>query len=147
MNSVALMGRLTAAPETRYSQGNNSIAVTRYTLAVDRPFKKDGEQSADFIRCLCFGRTAEFAEKYFRQGMKVAVTGSIRTGSYTNRDGQKVYTTDVLVNQQYFCESKASNERYGAAQSEPAADQTKGQDMGDGFMAIPDGIEEELPFA
>ena len=108
MNKVILMGRLTRDPEIRYSQGDNPTAVARYTLAVDRRFRRngDGDQSADFIGCVAFGRSAEFAEKYFRQGLKIIVTGRIQTGSYTNRDGQKVYTTDVVVEDQEFAESK-----------------------------------------
>ena len=102
MNKVILMGRLTRDPEVRYSAGDNSMAIARYTLAVDRRFKRDGEATADFIGCVAFGRSAEFAEKYFRQGLKVVVTGRIQTGSYTNRDGQKVYTTDVVVEDQEF---------------------------------------------
>ena len=97
MNKVILMGRLTRDPEVRYSAGENALAIARYTLAVDRRFRRDGEASADFISCVSFGRTAEFAEKYFRQGLKIAVTGRIQTGSYTNREGQKVYTTEVVV--------------------------------------------------
>ena len=101
MNKVILMGRLTRAPEVRYSAGDNSMAIARYTLAVDRRFRRDGnDQSADFIGCVAFGRSAEFAEKYLRQGTKLVVTGRIQTGSYTNRDGQKVYTTDVVVEDQ-----------------------------------------------
>ena len=105
MNKVILMGRLTRDPEVRYSAGDNSMAIARYTLAVDRRFKRDGEATADFIGCVAFGRSAEFAEKYFRQGLKVVVSGRIQTGSYTNRDGQKVYTTDVVVEDQEFAES------------------------------------------
>ena len=140
MNKVILMGRLTRDPEVRYSQGENSSAIARYTLAVDRRFRRnnDGEQSADFINCVAFGRAAEFAEKYFRQGLKVIVTGRIQTGSYANRDGQKVYTTDVVVEEQEFAESKASGQ---TAQQNPASASE------DGFMEIPDGLEEELPFS
>ena len=146
MNKVILMGRLTRDPEVRYSQGENSTAIARYTLAVDRRFRRnnDGEQSADFIGCVAFGRSAEFAEKYFRQGLKVIVTGRIQTGSYTNRDGNKVYTTDVVVEDQEFAESKAASQangnNYTPARPEPSAA------SGDGFMNIPDGIDEELPF-
>ena len=113
MNKVILMGRLTRDPEVRYSAGDNSMAIARYTLAVDRRFKRDGEATADFIGCVAFGRSAEFAEKYFRQGLKVVVSGRIQTGSYTNRDGQKVYTTDVVVEDQEFAESKAASDNYG----------------------------------
>ena len=110
MNKVILMGRLTRDPEVRYSAGDNSMAIARYTLAVDRRFKRDGEATADFIGCVAFARSAEFAEKYFRQGLKVVVSGRIQTGSYTNRDGQKVYTTDVVVEDQEFAESKAASD-------------------------------------
>ena len=151
MNKVILMGRLTRDPEVRYSQGDSSMAVARYTLAVDRRFRRsnDGDQTADFIGCVAFGRSAEFAEKYFRQGLKVIVTGRIQTGSYTNRDGQKVYTTDVVVEDQEFAESKAASDanagRYQSAPA-PAPAPAPISDAGDGFMNIPDGIDEELPF-
>lgn len=150
MNKVILMGRLTRDPEVRYSQGENSTAVARYTLAVDRRFKRNNDdQTADFIGCVAFGRSAEFAEKYFRQGLKVIVTGRIQTGSYTNRDGQKVYTTDVVVEDQEFAESKAVSDasaaRYQSAPA-PASAPAPSSDIGDGFMNIPDGIDEELPF-
>ena len=144
MNKVVLVGRLTRDPEVRYSQGDNATAVARYTLAVDRRFRRDGEPTADFIPCVIFGRSAEFAEKYFHQGLKVVVTGRIQTGSYTNRDGNKVYTTDVVVEDQEFAESKAASQangnNYTPARPEPSAA------SGDGFMNIPDGIDEELPF-
>ena len=146
MNKVILMGRLTRDPEVRYSQGDNASAVARYTLAVDRRFKRDGEQATDFINCVAFGRSAEFAERYLRQGTKMLVTGRIQTGSYTNRDGVKVYTTDIVVEEQEFAESKAasgsSNTSY---QASPAP--SPSADIGDGFMNIPDGIDEELPFS
>lgn len=108
MNKVILMGRLTADPEVRYTEGENPMAIARYTLAVDRRFKKDGEQNADFIRCIAFGKGGEFAEKYLHKGTKIAVTGRIQTGSYENAEGQKIYTTDVVVEEQEFAESKAS---------------------------------------
>ena len=139
MNKVILMGRLTRDPEVRYSAGENALAIARYTLAVDRRFRRDGEATADFINCVSFGRTAEFAEKYFRQGLKIIVSGRIQTGSYTNRDGQKVYTTEVVVEEQEFAENKAS----GTNQS---AQQANNPDSADGFMNIPDSIEEEMPF-
>ena len=143
MNKVILMGRLTRDPEVRYSQGENAMAVARYTLAVERNFKREGEQTADFIGCIAFGRLGEFAEKYLRKGTKIAISGRIQTGSYTNKDGQKVYTTDVVVEQQEFAESKAAgngnNSGYSPSPSPNAA-------AGDGFMNIPDGIDEELPF-
>ena len=147
MNKVILMGRLTRDPEVRYSQGDNSMAIARYTLAVDRRAARsnDGEQSADFINCVAFNRNGEFAEKYLRKGTKIAVEGRIQTGSYTNKEGQRVYTTEVVVENQEFAESKNSNggqESYVSNNnSAPAA-----MGAGDGFMNIPDGIEEELPF-
>ena len=151
MNKVVLMGRLTRDPEVRYSAGENALAIARYTLAVDRRFRRDGEATADFINCVSFGRTAEFAEKYFRQGLRIVVSGRIQTGSYTNREGQKVYTTEVVVEEQEFAESKSVSDgnrgnysagsNYGQA-SAPAPKATSA----DGFMNIPDGIEEELPF-
>lgn len=150
MNKVILMGRLTRDPEVRYSQGENSMAIARYTLAVDRRFRRnnDGEQTADFIGCVAFGRSAEFAERYFRQGMRIVVTGRIQTGSYTNKDGQRVYTTDVVVEDQEFAESKSASESnaggYRQAAPTPAPEPISGAD--DGFMNIPDGIDEELPF-
>lgn len=146
MNKVILMGRLTRDPEVRYSQGEQATAIARYTLAVDRRFRRDGDQqTADFINCVAFGRSGEFAEKYFHKGIKVVVTGRIQTGSYTNQEGQKVYTTDVVVEEQEFAESKAASEGQGggyqlAGRPEPSAA------VGDGFMNIPDGIDEELPF-
>ncbi len=155
MNKVILMGRLTRDPEVRYSAGENSLAIARYTLAVDRRFKRDGEATADFISCVAFGRTAEFAEKYFRQGLKIAISGRIQTGSYTNREGQKVYTTEVVVEDQEFAESKAASEShqssygggFGGGSSAPAAPASgMGGASADGFMNIPDGIDEELPF-
>lgn len=142
MNKVILMGRLTRDPEVRYSQGENASAVARYTLAVDRRYNRDGEQSADFISCVAFGKNGEFAERYLHQGTKVVVSGRIQTGSYTNRDGQKVYTTDVVVEEQEFAESKASQQ--GNANTQPAPTPTP---IGDGFMNIPDGIDDELPFS
>ncbi|MDO5540578.1 MAG: single-stranded DNA-binding protein [Eubacteriales bacterium] len=145
MNKVILMGRLTRNPEVRYSAGENATAVARYTLAVDRRFKRDGEQTADFINCVCFGKSAEFAEKYFRQGLKIAIIGHIQTGSYTNKDGQKVYTTDVFVEEQEFAESKKSSDGSGSGQAgEQQENKPKPGDAG--FMNIPDGIDEELPF-
>ena len=147
MNKVILMGRLTRDPEVRYSQGENTSAVARYTLAVDRRFRREGDaQTADFINCVAFGRSAEFAERYLRQGTKIVVTGRIQTGSYTNRDGVKVYTTDVVVEDQEFAESKAaSGSSNSSYQASPAP--SPSADIGDGFMNIPDGIDEELPFS
>lgn len=144
MNKVILMGRLTRDPEVRYGAGENSTAVARYTIAVDRRFKRDGEQSADFIGCVAFGRNAEFAEKYLRQGIKIALTGGIQTSSYTNREGQKVYTTDIVVEEQEFSESKAAVGNGGQNNhSRPSA----ATSVADGFMNIPDGIDDELPFS
>ena len=140
MNHVVLIGRLVRDPEIRYSQGEKPMAVAKYTLAVDRRYKKEGEQTADFIRCIAFGKNAEFAEKYMTQGRKFAVEGSIQTGSYQNKDGQTVYTTDVIVNGQDFCDSKPAGSgnsgNYAGAETDS-----------EGFMKIPDGVEDEgLPF-
>ena len=182
MNKAILMGRLTRDPEIRYTQGDNPMCIARYTLAVDRRFSRsagnDGN-NADFIPCVCFGKTAEFVEKYLKKGTKMAVTGRIQTGSYTNRDGVKVYTTEVVVEDQEFAESKnasgnsnfggnggyngGGNNNYGGGNSgynggnssydssrrtEQAPAQNAGSsDSLDGFMNIPDGIDEELPFA
>ena len=145
MNKVILMGRLTRDPEVRYSSGDNQMAIARYSLAVDRRGRRDGDgQTADFINCVAFGKAAEFAEKYFHKGIKIAITGRIQTGSYTNKDGQKVYTTDVIVEDQEFAESKAaSSENAGGF---TPADRPSPSSAGDGFMNIPDGIDEELPF-
>ena len=150
MNKVILMGRLTKEPDVRYSQNaDGSMAVARYTLAVDKRRARtngDGaEQTADFIRCVAFGKQGEFAEKYLHQGTKIAITGRIQTGSYTNKDGQRVYTTDVVVDDQEFAESKASAANSGAAYT-PSRPEPSAAD-GDGFMSIPDGDESEgLPF-
>ena len=143
MNKVILMGRLTRDPDIRYSNGERDMNIARYTLAVDRRYKRDGEATADFISCVAFGRSAEFAEKYFRQGLKVVITGRIQTGSYTNRDGNKVYTTDVVVEDQEFAESKAAAQRNreGSSQERPEPVDA------DGFMTLPEDFDEELPFA
>ena len=172
MNKVILMGRLTRNPDIRYSQGERSTCVARYTLAVDRRFRRDGDQDADFISCVAFGRQGEFAEKYLKQGIKIAITGRIQTGSYINREGNKVYTTDVIVEDQEFAESKSASAGYGnnsgygqgsysqsggyqsqepaAAPSAPQPTMTSrpapSEAVSDGFMTIPEGIEEELPF-
>ena len=145
MNKVILMGRLTRDPEVRYSQGSEPLAVARYTLAVNRRFKRQGDQDADFIGCVAFGRAGEFAERYLRKGTKIAVTGRIQTGSYTNRDGQKVYTTDVVVEDHEVVESKNANSDTNAGGFAPI-DRPSPSAAGDGFMNIPDGIDEELPF-
>lgn len=149
MNKVILMGRLTADPEVRYSQGENATAIARYRLAVDRRFKREGEeQTADFIGCVAFGKAGEFAEKYFHKGTKITIVGRIQTGSYTNQEGQKVYTTDVVVEEQEFAESKASSEGHSGANgnNQSAGRPAPSAAAGDGFMNIPDGIDEELPF-
>ncbi|MDO4522223.1 MAG: single-stranded DNA-binding protein [Eubacteriales bacterium] len=155
MNKVILMGRLTRDPEVRYSAGESATAVARYTLAVDRRFSRrdgsNGEQTADFIGCVAFGRSAEFAEKYFRKGLKIVVTGRIQTGSYTNKDGVRVYTTDVVVEDQEFAESKNASSEGGFSGDTYGAAPTSGRPApsaaaGDGFMNIPDGIDEGLPF-
>lgn len=135
MNKVILIGRLTKDVETRYS---GETAIARYSLAVDRKFKKDGEPTADFLNCVAFGKNGEFADKYLRKGMKIAVEGRIQTGSYDNKDGQKVYTTDIVVEAHDFCESKGTQ-----TQEQP---QAKPMTNADTFMLIPDGIDEELPF-
>lgn len=156
MNKVVLMGRLTRDPEVRYSSGEKSMAIARYTLAVDRRFKRgngNGEQTADFIPCVAFDRAAEFAEKYFRQGMRVLVSGRIQTGSYTNREGQKVYTTEVILEDQEFADSKGASGgsgNYSASQTGGYAEEKKPSPQNastEGFMNIPDGVEDEgLPF-
>jgi len=152
MNKVILMGRLTRDPEVRYStSGDNQLAIARYTLAVDRRFRRDEEQTADFIRCVAFGRAGEFAEKYFHQGIKIIVEGRIQTGSYQNKDGQTVYTTDVIVENQEFAESKAASDaNAGASMPKPAggnAPEAPTVDEGDGFNSIPDSVDDSgLPF-
>ena len=142
MNRVILMGRLTRDPDVRYTQGEKSMAIAGYTLAVDRRGKKErdqDQQAADFINCVAFDRAAEFAETYFHQGMRVLVSGRLQTGSYVNKEGKKVYTTEVILTDQEFADSKGSNA--------PETRQAQGTDLGDGFMNIPDGIEDEgLPF-
>lgn len=141
MNKVILMGRLTRDPDVRVSTGERSMTVARYTLAVDRRAKRDGnDQTADFISCVAFDKNAEFAEKYLHQGTKVLVTGRIQTGSYTNKEGHKVYTTDVMIEEQEFCESKAAGQ---GIIDRPSANTS----VGDGFMNLPDGMDDEgLPF-
>ena len=158
MNKVILCGRLTRDPEVRYSQGAEPMAIARYTLAVDRRRGRSNdpnEQSADFISIVAFGKAGEFAEKYLKKGTKMLITGRIQTGSYTNKDGVKVYTTEVVVEDQEFAESKNNASNVGnydySANSAPAPASAPSNDptpaaAGDGFMNIPDGIEEELPF-
>lgn len=150
MNKVILMGRLTRDPEISYSSGENQTAVARYTLAVDRRFKRQGEeQTADFIRCVVFGRGAEFAQNYLHQGIKIVVVGRIQTGSYTNKEGQRVFTTDVVVEEQEFAESKGASSANGSSfTGGPSRPEPVGE-AGDGFMNIPDddSISEPLPFS
>lgn len=141
MNKVILMGRLTKDPDIRYSQGEKSTAVARFSLAVDRKFKQEGQPTADFINCLAFGKRAEFIEKYCRKGTKLVVEGNWQTGSYTNKDGNKVYTNECLIENCEFAESKAA-----AQNSQPAEGPSPNSAAGDGFMNIPSGIDEELPF-
>lgn len=140
MNNVILTGRLTADPEVRYSMtSNGDMAIARYTIAVDRRTRREGEQNADFIRCVAFGTQAEFVEKYLSKGMKIGVVGSIQTGSYTDREGRRIYTTDIIVNSHEFLERKKDPSQ--AVQSAPVQQADE-----EGFMNIPDGIDEELPF-
>ncbi|MCR5116580.1 MAG: single-stranded DNA-binding protein [Lachnospiraceae bacterium] len=146
MNKVILMGRLTRDPEVRYSQGESSMAIAKYSLAVDRRGRsQEGDQTADFINITAFGRAGEFAEKYLHKGTKVLVTGRIQTGSYTNKDGVKVYTTDVIAEDQEFAESKNASSSNGGGYQEAAAPAPVA--AGDGFMNVPEGIDEDLPFA
>lgn len=158
MNKVILMGRLTREPEVRYSTGENATAVARYTLAVDRRVKRDNEQNADFIGCIAFGKSAEFAEKYFKKGTKVTISGRIQTGSYTGKEGRKIYTTDVVVEEQEFAESRINTEcegtsgtggkgvENGSKNTENGGSRTGNDTEKDGFMHIPDGFDDELPF-
>lgn len=146
MNKVILMGRLTRDPEIRYSQAAEPLAIARYTLAVDRRVRRDannGEPTADFIPCVAFGRAGEFAERYLKQGTKLVVTGRIQTGSYTNKDGVKVYTTEVIVEDQEFAESKSVSESHGGQSYDRPAPSSA---SAEGFMSIPDGIEQDIPF-
>lgn len=160
MNKWIGIGRLTRDPEIRYTNGDDPMCIARYTLAVDRRVKKDGQDNADFINCVAFGKAGEFVEKYCKKGTKLAVSGRIQTGSYTNRDGVKVYTTEVVVEDQEFAESRNSSAGSGSTSGNTGADRreagsrsnsqqasAKSDDPMDGFMNIPDGIDEELPFA
>ena len=137
MNHTYYIGRLTADPDVRYTQGQNPMCIARYTLAVDRKYKKEGEQTADFIRCVAFGKNGEFAEKYLKKGTKIAVSGRTQTGSYKDKDGKTVYTNDNVVEEHEFCESKASQ----GGQQKPTQNKEDGMD---GFMNIPDGWDEEI---
>ena len=161
MNKVVLMGRLTREPDVRQSQGDETVTIARYTLAVDRRGKKQEGQQADFISCVAFGKAGEFAEKYLHKGTKICVSGRIQTGSYTRQDGTKAYTTDVVIEEQEFAESKADSGRaamddqmaamYAGQRSQEGQQDRPGQQGSientmEGFMNIPDGIDEELPF-
>lgn len=144
MNKVELVGRLTRDPEVRYTQGENASAIARFSVAVNRRFKNnEGNYDADFINCVAFGKSAEFIEKYFKKGMAIGISGRIQTGNYTNKDGVKVYTTDVVVEEAEFVESKNS----GGASTPPNVPSNNNVSSADGFMNIPDGIDEELPFS
>ena len=155
MNKETLIGRLTNDPDIRYSQGEKSTCVAKFYLAVARKFKREGEADTDFINCVVFGKLAESVEKYLKKGMKIALSGRIQTGSYTNRDGAKIYTTDIVVEEWEFVESnnhksqqatqnKDTSERSTTQKTYPTTPQN--QAYPDGFMSIPDGVEEELPF-
>lgn len=140
MNKVIMIGRLTRDPEIRYGQANG-IAIASYSLAVNRRFKRDGEPDADFFNCVCFGKNAEFVEKYLAKGNKISIVGSVQNENYTNKDGQKVYATKIIVDEMEFAESKGSGGDY-----QPSARPTPSEVGSDGFMNIPDGLDEELPF-
>lgn len=144
MNKVILIGRLTRDPEIRYTQGEKSMSIAKYTLAVDRAFKREGEPNTDFINCVAFGKQGDFAERYLHKGIKIAITGHIQTGSYTNKDGNKVYTTDVVVENHEFCESKA--ESTNARNTQQQSPNPAPRNSVDDFMQIPDDELEELPF-
>lgn len=161
MNKVILMGRLARDPEVRYTSGQDTLAIARFTLAVERRMKREDQINADFISCVSFGRQAEFAEKYFHQGLKIAITGRIQTGSYKNREGQTIYTTEVVVEEQEFAESKAASEAAGNAavqnkggsSSSPSRSTTRSKSKPssapaptDAFMDVADTIDEDLPF-
>ena len=149
MNKVILMGRLVRDPEVRYSQGAEPLAVARYTLAVNRRFKRQGEQDADFIGCVAFGKAGEFAEKYFKKGQMVSIIGRLQVRSWDDNEGKKRWSTDVVVEEQYFAESKASSDSYAASHPRTSAPEASMPNPGaaaEGFMNIPDGIDEELPF-
>jgi len=137
MNKIILMGRLTRDPEVRYSQGNTQTAIARFSLAVDRKFKRDGEPDADFFNCVAFGKQAEFIEKYLKQGTKIVTSGRLQNNNYTNKDGQKVFNVEIFVEEIEFAESKRTDSDYGYKKTEQ---------HDNGFMNVPEGIEEELPF-
>lgn len=147
MNKVIMMGRLTRDPEVRYSQGASQTAIARFSLAVDRRWKREGEPDADFFNCTVFGRQADFVEKYLRQGTKVVITGRVQNDNYTNKEGQKVYSVQIIVEEIEFAESKnAAASNAGASSYQADSRPSPSQAAGDGFMSIPDGAEEELPF-
>lgn len=141
MNKVIFMGRLTRDPEVRYSQGESQTAVARFSIAVDRRFKREGDQEADFFNCVCFGKQAEFVERYLHKGIKIVLSGRIQNDNYTNKEGQMVYGMRVMVDEIEFAESKNASSAGNTSGGTPAA-----TNAGDGFMNIPDGIDEELPF-
>lgn len=145
MNKVHLIGRLTKDPDVRYSQGDNSTAIARYTLAVDRRFKREGESDADFISCIAFGKTGEHVEKYYKKGMKMVLSGRIQTGNYTNKDGQKVYTTDIIAEEVEFAESKTNG---GGTEnnSKTSSKQQLSKKQDEGFVNLDDIDQDELPF-
>lgn len=142
MNKAILMGRLCADPDVRYTTGDKAVCVARYRLAVNRMYSKEGEQQADFISCVAFGKNGEFAEKHLHKGIKIIIAGRIQTGSYTNKDGKRVYTTDVVVEDHEFCESR--NQGNAPVNTQPKPEPAPSMD---GFIDIPDGIDEELPFS
>lgn len=148
MNNWTGMGRLVRDPQITYTQGEKSTCIARYTLAVDRKFKREGQPTADYINCVAMGKAGEFVEKYFHKGIKVAVRGHIQTGSYTNKDGQKVYTTDVIIDDQEFCENKNASQSQEQLQEQPVeqASIQKPVDPREGFMRLDESITEELPF-
>lgn len=147
MNKVIMMGRLTRDPEVRYSQGASQTAIARFSLAVDRRWKREGEPDADFFNCTVFGKQADFVEKYLRQGTKVVITGRVQNDNYTNKEGQKVYSVQIIVEEIEFAESKnAATSNVGGSSYQADSRPSPSQAAGDGFMSIPDGAEEELPF-
>lgn len=145
MNNVSLVGRLVRDPEVRYGQ-NESVSVAKFSLAVERKWKRDGDPTVDFINCTVFGKSAEFTEKYFRKGMRVAITGRIQTGSYKNKDGQTVFTTEIIVESQEIAQSKSESNESSTASNAEAGKSPYGS-SGDDFMSIPEGTEDELPFS
>ena len=143
MNKAIMIGRLTRDPDIRYTQGENQTAIARFSLAVDRRWKREGEPDADFFNCTAFGRQADFVEKYLRQGTKIVVTGRVQNDNYTNKEGQKVYSVQIMVEEMEFAESKSKNAEAG--QQDRSSERPSY--TGDGFMAIPEGTEDELPFS